>query len=196
MRARKHGIGDLVTIQMQNRKDTSVTRGVEKLVAVPSGGERTGFGFAVSDNAADDEIGIVEGCSISMAQRIAELAAFVDAAGSFGRDVAGNSAGEAELLKQLLHPLCVLADIGIILAVCTFKVSVRNQRRPAVAGADDIDHFKIVALNHPVEMNVQHVQPGGSAPVAEQTCLDVLAFERFFEKWIIEKVNLTYRKII
>jgi hypothetical protein len=28
---------------------------------VPAGGQRTGFGFAVADDAGDDQVGIVEG---------------------------------------------------------------------------------------------------------------------------------------
>ena len=44
--------------------------------AVASG---PGFGFAVADDAGGDEIGVVEHRAKGMAQRIAELAAFVDA---------------------------------------------------------------------------------------------------------------------
>ena len=78
--------------------------------------QRAGFRFAVADDAADEQIGIVEDRAVGVQQRIAEFAAFVDGAGRFGRDVAGNAAGKGELLEQPLHALGVLRDVGIELA--------------------------------------------------------------------------------
>ncbi len=88
----------------------------------------------------------------------------MDAAGRFGRDVAGNAAGKAELLEQPLHALGVLADVRIDLAVGAFEIGVRDQRRPAVPGADDVDHVQVVALDDPVEMHVEDVQARASCP--------------------------------
>ena len=53
-------VGDLVAVQVQNGEHAAVSDRVEKLVAVPAGGERTSLGFAVADDAGDDQIGIVE----------------------------------------------------------------------------------------------------------------------------------------
>jgi hypothetical protein len=55
--------------------------------------------------------------------------------------VAGNAAGEAELLKQPFHTFLVLANIWIHLAVGAFEKSLGNQRRAAVPGTDDVDHI-------------------------------------------------------
>ena len=88
------GIGDFVAVEMQDRQDGAVGGGVEEFVGVPGGGERAGFGFAVADDAGDDQIGIVEYGAEGVADGISEFAAFVDRAGTFGGDVAGNSAGE------------------------------------------------------------------------------------------------------
>jgi len=45
---------------------------------MPARGERTGLGFAVADNAGDDEARIVEGRPIGVREGIAELAALVN----------------------------------------------------------------------------------------------------------------------
>ncbi len=131
-----------------------------------------------------------------MAERVTELAPFVDAARRFRRDMAGDSARKAELLEQLLHAASVLADIGIDLAVCAFEIRLRDQCRAAVARPDDIDHVEVVALDDPVQMQVQHIQSGRCAPMPEQTRLDMLALERHFEERIVEQIDLPDRKVI
>ena len=57
--------------------------------------------------------------------------------GVSGATVAGNAAGEGELLEQLLHALLVLADVGIDLAVGAVQIGVGNQEVAAVAGAGE-----------------------------------------------------------
>ena len=163
---------------MEDRQHAAVAGRVEELVAVPAGGQRAGLRFAVADDAGDDQIRIVERRAVGMAQRIAEFAAFVDAARRLRRDVAGNAAGEAELLEQPLHSLCVLADVRIDLAVGAFEVGVGDQRRAAVPRADDVDHVQVISLDDSIEMHAQHVEARRRAPVAEQPRLDVLALER------------------
>ena len=85
---------------MQDRQHAAVAGRVEELVAVPAGGQRPGLRFAVADDAGDDQVRIVERGPVGVAQRVAEFAAFVDAAGRLRGDVAGDAAGEAELLEQ------------------------------------------------------------------------------------------------
>jgi hypothetical protein len=59
----------------------------------------TGF----TDDAGDDQAGVVEDGAERMAERIAELAAFVDRARRRGRHVARDAAGKGELCEQLLQ---------------------------------------------------------------------------------------------
>ena len=54
------GFGDLVSIQMQNRKHRAVVCGIQEFIRMPTGGERAGFGFSVADHAARDQVRIVE----------------------------------------------------------------------------------------------------------------------------------------
>src|SRR6266568_5027544 len=66
---------DLVAVQMQDRQHGAVATGVEQLVRMPARGQRAGLRLAVAYDARDEQVGIVEGGSVSVCQRIAELAA-------------------------------------------------------------------------------------------------------------------------
>ncbi len=111
------GIGDLVAVEVEDGEHGAVGGGVEELVGVPAGGEGAGFRFAVADDAGDDEVGVVEGGAVGVDQGIAELAAFVNGAGGFRRDVAGDAVGPAELAEEALDAVAILFDVGIDLGV-------------------------------------------------------------------------------
>jgi hypothetical protein len=55
----------------------------------------------------------------------------------------------------------------------------------------DIDHVQILTMDHPVKMDVDEIQAGCRSPMSEETGLDMLKRERFFEKGIVVKVDLT-----
>ena len=101
---REHGrVRDLVPVQVQDRKDGPVDARIEELVRVPARGERPGLGLSVADDACYEEVGVVERRPEGVRQRIAELAALVDRAGSLRRRMARDPAGKRELAKELLH---------------------------------------------------------------------------------------------
>ena len=77
-------VGDLVAVQVQDRQHGAVGRRVEELVGVPAGGERSGLGLAVADDAADEEVGVVECGAVGVDERVAELASLVDRPGVSG----------------------------------------------------------------------------------------------------------------
>ena len=130
---------------MQDREHRAVADRIEELVRVPARRERTGLGFAVADDARDDEIGIVERGAERVPDRIAELAALVDRARRLRRDVARHAAGKRELAEQPLHPLAVARDRRIRLGVAAFEPRVGEDRRTAVTGTDHVDHVEVVA---------------------------------------------------
>ena len=100
----KHGrVGDLVAVEVEDRQHRAVAGGVEELVAVPAGSQGTGLRLAIADDARDDQIRVVERRAVGVGQGVAELAAFMDGAGSFRRGVAGDAAGEGELREQPLQ---------------------------------------------------------------------------------------------
>ena len=102
-------IGDLVAVEVEDRQDGAVTSGIEELVGVPAGSQRAGLGFAVADDAGDEQPGVVERRPVGVRQGIPELAALVDRPRHLRRDVAGDPAGEGELAEQLAHPSLVAA---------------------------------------------------------------------------------------
>src|SRR5262245_61830938 len=106
---------------MENRQHATVARWIEKLVTMPARRQRSGLRFTIADDAGHDQIRIVERRSKSVAQRVAELTTFVNAAGSFGSHVTGNAARKTELLEQPFHSLGILTDIGVHLAVRTLQ---------------------------------------------------------------------------
>jgi len=113
--------------------------------------------LAISDDAGDDELGIVEHGPERVAERIAQLAALVDRARALRRCVAGNTSGKRELKKKLLQPDLVLADDGIDLAVRSLQIRVGHDGRTAMTGAGDVDHVEVVFLDDPIEVNVDEV---------------------------------------
>src|SRR5262249_55030548 len=124
----KAGVGNLVSIEMKDRKHTAVSSRIEEFVAVPAGSEGPGLRFAVADNAGNDQVPIVERGPIGVAEGIPELATLMNAAWRFWSDMAGDTAWEAELLEQFLHPLRVLTDVRIDLAVGALQIGMRDQR--------------------------------------------------------------------
>ena len=190
------GVGDLVAVQVQDGQHAAVADRVEELVAVPAGGQRSRLGLAVADDAGDDQVGVVEGGPVGMRQGIAQLTPFVDGAGRFRSDVAGNAAGERELGEEPLHARLVLADVGIDLAVRPFEVGVGHQRRPAVSGAGDVEHVQVILLDDPVQMDVEEVLARRGSPVAEQARLDVLELQRLLQERIVHQVDLADGQVV
>src|ERR1017187_2941238 len=130
-------VADLVAIEVQDRQHGSIGNWVEKLVGLPCGRQGACFCFTVADDAGDDQIGIVERGPESMAERVPQLAAFMNRSRRRRRNMAGNPAGKRELLEQLFQPAFVLADVRINLAVSAFEVSIAHQRWTAVTGTGD-----------------------------------------------------------
>ena len=142
---KKARIGDLVAIQMQDRQHRAVAHRIEKLVGVPSGGQRAGLRLAVADHAGDDQIGVVERGAVGMRQGVAQLAAFMNRTRRLRRDMAGDAAGKAELLEQAPHPFLVLRNVRVNLAIGALHISVSHQGRTAVSRPDDVDHVQVLS---------------------------------------------------
>ena len=98
-------IGDLVTVQVEDRKYRTICYGVQELVGMPCSSQRACLSLTVTYYTSSYKVGVIEYCTEAVSQRITKLAALVDGAGSLGCNVRGDSAGERELLEQLLHTL-------------------------------------------------------------------------------------------
>ena len=140
----EHGrVGDLVTVEVENRQDRAVIHRIEELVAVPAGRERSGLGLTVADDTRDQQTGVVERDAVGVGEGVAELAAFVDRARRLGRGVARHAAGERELPEQLPDAVGVGPDMREELTVGSVEPRVRDHARPPVPGPADIHGVKV-----------------------------------------------------
>ena len=118
---------------------------------MPARRERPGLGFAVADDAGDEQVWVVERCAERVRERVAELAALVDRARRLGRDVRRDPAGERELAEELAQPGLVLGDVRVELGVGALEVGVRDEARPAVPRAGDVDRGQVACLDRAVQ---------------------------------------------
>ena len=195
--ARKNGgVRDLVPVEVENRQHNAVVLRVDEFVRVPARRERARLGFAVAHDREGDLIGVVEHRTVRVRERVAELAALVNRAGGFGGDVRGDAAGERELREQLREAALVLRDRGVGLGVGAFEVARGHESRAAVTGARHVKRVEAALFNRAVRVRVQEREPGGSAPVAKQTRLHVIARKWLPQKRVVHEVDLAHRKVI
>src|ERR1043166_1449906 len=123
---------------MQNRKHRPVTRGIEKLVGMPTGRERPGLALAITNHAAGDQVRIIEDRAVGVDQGIAQLSAFMNRARCLRSGMTWDAARKRELLKELFQTFFILLNVWIEFCISAFKVSVRHNPRPAVSRPADI----------------------------------------------------------
>ena len=68
--------------------------------------------------------------------------------------------------------------------------------RAAVPGPGDVDRVQIELFDQAVHVDIDEVQPGRRAPVAQQSRLDVLELERLAQQRILVEIDLADRKVI
>ena len=192
----QRGIGDLVAVEMQDRQHRAIGPGIEKLVAVPGGGQRAGFGFAVANDAGDRQIGIVERRAEGVTERIAQLAALMDRPGCFRAGMAGDPARKRELAEQPAHPGLIPRNLRIDFAIGSFQPAVGHQAGRAMARAGDEHHIGVAVRDDPVEMKVEEIEPGHRAPMTQQARLGVRHQQLFPQQGIGQKIDLTHRQVI
>ena len=181
---------------MQDREHGAVRLRIQELVALPGGGKRARLRFAVAHDAGSHQIRVVKYRSEGMRQGIAELAALIDGAGSFGSHMAGDAAREGELLAQLLQAVHILADVGIHLAVGALQIGVGHEEISAVAGAGYQDHVLIILLDDTIQMHIDKVLTGNGSPVSHDLLLHVIQRERFAKKGVVQQVKLCGAEIV
>ena len=190
------GVGDLVAVQVENRQHRAVADRIEELVRVPGGGERSGLGFAVTNHARDNHLGIVEGHSVGVRKAVTQLTSFVNRARRFRRRVAADVAGEGEVLEELLHALGVLAFIRVHLGVRALEIRGAEHTRRAVPRAGHEDHIEILAHDHPVHVHPHERQRWARSPVPKQPALDMFDPQRFSEERVVLQINHPDRQVV
>jgi hypothetical protein len=71
--------------------------------------------------------------------------------------MARDTARKAELLEQPPHPVLVLRDVRVDLAVGAFEPGVGDHSGTAMAGAADVDHVEAARLDRAIEMHVDEI---------------------------------------
>src|SRR5437899_12903478 len=99
--------------------------------------------FAVSHNAARQEIRIVEDCAVRLHHGITQFAAFMDRSWRLGGNMAGNTSRKRKLFEQLSHALFILLYGGVDLGVSPFQIGVRHHARPAMPWTADVNNVEV-----------------------------------------------------
>src|SRR5262245_30645965 len=60
------GIRDLISVQMEDGKHSPVACRIEKLIRMPTGGERSRFRLAITHYGACDQVRIVKDCTVGV----------------------------------------------------------------------------------------------------------------------------------
>ncbi len=105
---------------MQNWQHGPIPDRVEKLIRMPSSGKGSRFCLPVAYHASDYEIRVIESCPVGVGDAVTQLAPFVDRTGRLWGDVTADASGEGKLLEEFVHPLQILAHIGVNLGVSPF----------------------------------------------------------------------------
>src|SRR4029453_6684576 len=113
---------------------------------------------AVTDDAGDDEAGIVERRAVGVEQGVSQLAALMNGARSLRREVARDTVRPGELPKEPREALSIPPDVRIDLAVRSFQIGVRDDPGPPMTGADDVDHVEVVLDDQPVQVGVDEIE--------------------------------------
>src|SRR5262245_13309063 len=116
---------------MKNRQHSPVARGVQKLVGMPAGGQRSRLALAVANHAAGDQVGIVKDRAVSVDERISEFSTFMNRAWCFRGGMTWDSSRKRKLLEEPSHALFILANARIDLAIGALKVRIRHHARSA-----------------------------------------------------------------
>ena len=158
---------------MQDGKHGPIGDGVQEFVGMPGGGERASFRLSVADDACHDQGRVIEHGAESVAEGISQLAAFMDGAGAFGRDMAGNATRKRKLGEQFFKSRFILADMRVYFGVSPFQVGVGDQRGTAMPRASDVDHVQVPGFDHTVEMYINEVLARRGTPVPEEHMFDM-----------------------
>ena len=189
-------IGDLVAVEVQDRQNHAVCCRVQEFVGMPACRQRSGLRLAVADDTGNDQVRVVEGCSVGVGDSVAELPAFVNGTGRLRGHMAWNAARERELREEPFHALLIGGDVRVNLAVGSLEIGVRDQARPAMPGSSNVDHVQVVLLDEPVQVDIDEVQTWSRSPMAEQPRLDVFLCQGLLEQGVVVKIDLADRQVV
>ncbi len=68
--------------------------------------------------------------------------------------MAGNASRRRKLAEEQAHPLGILADVGVYLAIGPLQVHIGEHCRSAMSGPCQVDHIHIVVDDEPIEVDI------------------------------------------
>src|SRR5438094_9853174 len=95
---------------------------------------------------------MIERGSISVCNRVAKFAAFMNRARSLRRYVTGNSTGKRGLLEETLQAFFVLRDVRINVAVCAFEICIRYEAGATVSRSGYVDGIEMMLLDQAIQL--------------------------------------------
>src|SRR5581483_10794464 len=101
------GVSDLISVEVKYGQHRPIAHRVQELVGMPARCQRSRFCLTVTHYATHQQVGIIEGSTEGMGDRVAQFAALVDRPRGLWRDVARNPAGKRKLPEELLYPFGV-----------------------------------------------------------------------------------------
>src|SRR5438093_3766345 len=138
---------------MQNRKHSSIACRIEKFIGMPTRRQWPCLAFAVSHNAARQEIRIVEDCAVRVHQGITQFAAFMDRSWRLGGNMAGNTSGKRKLFEQPLHTLFILLNGGVDLGGSRIMIKISNHARHAMHLTAHLNEVNVINLDAAFKVN-------------------------------------------
>src|ERR1035438_8304550 len=187
---------NLVAVEVKNGKDCTVSHRVEEVDGLPTAFKRTGLGFAVTDDAGDNQVGIVESGAECMDQRVAKLAALMHGVRDVRSTMARDPARRRELAEHKSQAVFVWRNLRVDFSIRALKIRTGIQRRATVSRTRNVNDVRIVFFDEAIQMNVDEVLTRRSSPVAKQPRLDLFRLEWFAKQGVCEQVDLPDAKII
>ena len=188
------GVGDLVTVEVQDRQDDAVGCRVHELVGLPRGGKRTGLGLSVAHHGHRQQARVVHDGAVGMAECVAELATLMDGAGRLGRKVARDAAGIRELAEELLQAGLIIGDVGADLTVSAIEQRLGGAGGATVARAHQEDGVLVVVGDETVDVSEQEIDARRGTPVTDQAVLNVRATKvAHLTGFLVDKVSAHQR---
>ena len=102
----------------------------------------------------------------------------------------------ATAARPTLQAASVPRQVRIDLAVGALEPSIGNDAGPAMAGAGAKNHVEITRFDDAVQVHVKQIEARRRTPMAEQPRLYVFEPDRFFQKGIVEQINLANRQVV
>jgi hypothetical protein len=186
---------NLVTIEVENRQDSTINNWVEELVAVPGSSKRTSFGFAITNHGESNQVRVIKDSAESVRDGITQLTTLVEGSGSFGSGMRTDSAWEWEALEELLHTLIVKSLVGVDLGIDTLEVRLWKDSRSTMSWARDEESVKIVLYDQTVKVHICEDLARSRAKMTEQPKLEVLGFKWLSKKRILLEIDHTQGEV-